>query len=81
MLINRFCLNNNFTNNKLLRLTYNRFDKVIYFNYLDSYYKSDEIGKDIIKKRADISKAIEVYTVESLGPIDSRKKRKTQDLV
>lgn len=51
VLINRFCLANNLTSNKLLRLTYSKDTKVIYFNYLDSYYKSQDIGKDIGKKR------------------------------
>lgn len=39
--LNRFCLLTNHTNTKLVRLTYNKDSKVVYFNYLDSYYKSD----------------------------------------
>jgi len=56
--MNRFYLASNCTNSKILRLTYNKSSKVIYFNYFDSYYKNDETGKDIVKKRQDISKGI-----------------------
>lgn len=41
VLLNRFGLANNLTNNKILRLTYNKENKVIYFNYLESYYKCE----------------------------------------
>lgn len=41
VLLNRFCLANNLTSNKLLRLTYHKDQKLIYFNYLESYYKSE----------------------------------------
>lgn len=58
VLLNRFCLANNLVNSKILRFTYNVNSKVIYLNYMDSYYKSDEAGKDLIKKRSDINKEI-----------------------
>jgi hypothetical protein len=62
--LNRFCLLTNHTNTKLVRLTYNRHSKVAYFNYLDSYYKSEEAGKEVSKKRSDISKGMDIYTID-----------------
>lgn len=79
-MLNRFCLTNNLTNNKILRLTYHKENKLIYFNYLESYYKSDDVGKDIVKKRLDITKGIEIYTVDSFG-LGDKKRRKPNDVL
>ena len=57
-MLNRYCLNSNLVNSKLSRMTYHKNDKVIYFNYIDSYYKTDDLSKDIVKKRAEINKGI-----------------------
>jgi hypothetical protein len=80
VLLNRFCLANNLTNNKVLRLTYHKGDRLIYFNYLESYYKCEEVGKDIVKKRLDIAKGIEIYTIDSFGLVD-KKRRKPNDVL
>lgn len=61
------------------RLTYHKSDKVLYFNYLDSYYKSDDVGKDVLKKRSEIAKGIEIYTVDSFGL--EKKKRKFNEML
>ncbi len=79
VLLNRFCLNSNLNNSKLSRLTYHKKDKVIYFNYLDSYYKSDDTSKDMLKKRAEIAKGIEIYTIDSFGL--EKKKRKFNEML
>ena len=78
--LNRLCLNNGLTNTKLTRLIYNKADRVLYVNYLDSYYKSDDTGKDMIKKRADIAKGIEIYTIDNYG-LGDRKKRKLNEVL
>lgn len=52
---------------------------MIYFNYLNSYYKAEDPSKDIPKKRAEISKGIEIYTVDSFGL--EKKKRKFNEVV
>lgn len=77
--MNRFCLNSSLINNKISRLTYHKKDKVIYFNYLDSYYKTDDANKDVVKKRAEIAKGIEIYTVDSFGL--EKKKRKFNEMI
>ena len=41
LLINRFILQNNLTSSKIVRLCHDKEDKVVYFNYFDSYYRSD----------------------------------------
>lgn len=78
--LNRLCLNSGLTNMKLARLTYNKTDRVLYVNYLDSYYKSDDSGKDMIKKRADIAKGIEIYTIDNYG-LGDKKKRKLNEVL
>jgi hypothetical protein len=80
VLLNRFCLANNLTNNKVLRLTYHNTHRLIYFNYLESYYKCEDVGKDILKKRLDIAKGIEIYTIDSFGLVD-KKRRKPNDVL
>ena len=44
----------------------------MYINCIDSYYKTDEQVKDIGKRRQQIAKDIELYTVE--GITDHRQK-------
>jgi hypothetical protein len=75
VLLNRFCLGSSLMNSKLSRLTYNKNDKVLYFNYIDSYYKTDDISKDVVKKRAEIAKGIEIYTVDSFGLSDHKRRK------
>lgn len=58
----------------MARLTYHRGDKVAYFNYVDSYYKTDDPNKDVSKKRADVNKGVEIYTVDSFG-LDKKKRK------
>ena len=48
-----------------MRLTLHRNQQIIYVNSLESYYRSEELGKDIAKKRVDIAKSIEIYTVDN----------------
>lgn len=72
MLINRFCLANNLINSKLIRLTFNRSDKVLYVNALDSYYKAEDSAKDMIRRRHEISKLVEMDTVEHLERTSKR---------
>ena len=86
VLLNRYCLTNNLMNGKLSRLTYNREDRVVYFNYIDSYYKSEEVGKDLVKKRADVAKGIEIYTIDSFymemgGDTEKGKKRRFNEVL
>ena len=75
VLLNRFCLNSGLNNSKIVRMIYNKEDKTGYFNYIESYYKSEEMGKDMQKKRAEIAKGIEIYTNDSFGPVDKKKRR------
>ena len=63
-MINRYCLATNLTNNKLIRLTYNMQDRVVYFNYMDCYYKAEDPNKDMPRKRVEITRNVEFYTVE-----------------
>ena len=56
-------------------MIYNKDDKTAYFNYIDSYYKSEETGKDMLKKRADIAKAIDIYTNDSFGPVEKKRRK------
>ena len=56
-------------------MIFNKKDKTAYFNCIDSYYKSDETGKDIVKKRAEIAKGIEIYTIDSFGPVDKKRRK------
>lgn len=79
VLLNRFCLANNLINTKISRLTFHQHDKVIYFNYLNSYYKADDPSKDIPKKRGEIAKGIEIYTIDSFGL--ERKRRKLNEVL
>jgi hypothetical protein len=48
---------------KIIRLTYNTEDKILYTNYFDSYYRPDEVGKDMNKKRSDLARNIDKYCV------------------
>lgn len=64
MLVNRFCLSNSLINSKLIRLTFNKVDKILYVNALDSYYKAEDTAKDMIRRRSEISKLVELDTVE-----------------
>jgi len=57
-------LSNNLSNNKLVRLTYHTKDRVVYFNYMDCYYKADDLTKDVNRKRAEIAKNVEFYTTD-----------------
>ena len=66
MLLNRYYLNNSISNSKILRFTFGLDDKLLYINSLESYYKSDDQGKDLSKKRSQITKDIEYYTVEGI---------------
>lgn len=75
MLVNRFCLTNSLTNSKLIRLTFNKTDKVLYVNALDSYYKADETAKDMIRRRSEISKLVEMDTVEFYETTTKRVRR------
>ena len=50
---------------KIVRLTFDTNQKVLYFNYFDSYYKSEEADKDMVKKRSDISRNVERFTVDN----------------
>ena len=72
-------------NNKLSRLTYNRESRVVYFNYIDSYYKSDDLSKDLVKKRVDVAKGIEIYTIDSfymdMEDTGERKRRKFNEVL
>ena len=61
-------------------MTYHKNDKVLYFNYIDSYYKTDDLSKDIVKKRAEINKGIEIYTIDSFGIGVDKKKRKFNEV-
>jgi len=64
LLVNRYCLQNNLTINRIVRFTFDEEEKVLYLNYFDSYYKTDEVGKDMIKKRIELSRGVEIYTTE-----------------
>jgi hypothetical protein len=64
VLVNRFCLSNSLINSKLIRLTFNKVDKILYVNALDSYYKAEDTAKDMIRRRSEISKLVELDTVE-----------------
>lgn len=75
MLVNRFCLTNSLINSKLIRLTFNKTDKVLYVNALDSYYKADETAKDMIRRRSEISKLVEMDTVEFYETTTKRVRR------
>lgn len=63
MLLNRYYLNNTF-NSKILRFTLEHESKLLYINSLESYYKCEEQGKDLNKKRGQITRDIELYTIE-----------------
>lgn len=58
----------------MLRLTFEKDTKILYFNYLESYYKVDDSAKEVIKKRSDINRGIEIYTLESFGATEKRRK-------
>jgi hypothetical protein len=75
VLLNRFCLNSGLNNSKIVRMIFNKEDKTAYFNCMDSYYKSEETGKDMVKKRAEIAKGIEIYTNDSFGPAEKKRRK------
>ena len=79
MQLNRFCLANNLAHNKLLRLTFHHTQKTLYVNALESYYRSEELGKEIGKKRAEIARSIEIYTVDSFN-LGSSKVTKSKEV-
>lgn len=77
--LNRFCLANNLVNARLLRLVHSPSDRLLFLNYLESYYKSDELPKDLIKKRTDIARGIDIYHMD---PTElPRKKRKLNEVL
>ena len=39
-MLNKFCLINQLSNNKLIRFTYEKDSSVIYINLLESFYKT-----------------------------------------
>ena len=55
-----------------MRFTFGLDDKLLYINSLESYYKADEQGKDLNKKRVQIAKDIETYTIEGLPEFKSK---------
>lgn len=63
-MLNKFCLTNQLSNNKLIRFTYENESSVVYINLLESFYKTDENPKDLPKKRYDICKSIDFYTTQ-----------------
>lgn len=65
-MLNKFCLTNQLSNNKLIRFAYEKESTVIYINLLDSFYKTDENPKDLYKKRLDISRGIDIYALDVL---------------
>ena len=72
LLLNRYYLSNSISNSKLMRFTFGLDDKLLYINSLESYYKADEQGKDLNKKRVQIAKDIETYTIEGLPEFKSK---------
>lgn len=64
-MLNKFCLSNNLSNHKLIRFTYETESAVIYINLLDSFYKIEEAPKDLYKKRLDIGRGIDIYTLDN----------------
>ena len=44
-------------------------------NSLESYYRSEDLGKDINKKRVEIARSIEIYTVDNFNLGSSEPKR------
>ena len=75
MMLNRFCLQNNLTNSKIVRLTFDSVKKLLYFNYFDSYYKCEDLGKDMVKKRVELSKAVEMFTVDNYHLMEKTDRR------
>ena len=85
-MLNKFCLTNQLSNNKLIRFTYEKDSTVIYLNLLDSFYKTDDNQKELFKKRVDISRGIDIYAVDVLdGDFwiggHERKKRKLNEFM
>ena len=58
LLVNRFCLMNGLGMSKIVRLTFDKDGNVIYTNYLDCYYKGEDLNKDLIKKRSEIARGV-----------------------
>lgn len=79
-MLNKFCLNSALSNNKLIRLTFEETSTVLYVNLLDSVYKIDEQPKDLVKKRLELSRGIDIYTLDASWYENAdRKKRKLNE--
>lgn len=53
-------------------------DRVMYFNYMDCYYKADDTTKDVGRKRVEIARNVEIYTVDEVE-CEGRKRIKTSE--
>ena len=60
-----------------MRFVFELNSKLLYINCIDSYYKTDEAVKDIGKRRMQIAKDIELYTVEGIA--DQKQKEKLHE--
>jgi hypothetical protein len=56
-------LESGITTSHLMRFTYEFETQLLYINSLDSYYRVDDQTKELIKRRADITSNIELYTL------------------
>ena len=66
LLLNKYYLVNNIANPKLLRFLFNPENKLLYINFFESFYKPDDQGKELAKRRNQITKDIEFYTIEPI---------------
>ena len=57
-LLNNYILNNSPTVSKLVRCAYDEASRIMYINYLDFRYICEDNGKELPKRRAEISKKI-----------------------
>jgi len=78
--MNRFMLENNLINSRIIRFNYLPESKVIYINSLYSYYKGDDQLKDQLKKRQELASNIQFYTLDITTNDQIRKKRKNNEL-
>lgn len=68
-------------NARMVRVNYLTDEKIIYINSLYSYYKGDEQIKDQVRKRQELAKNIEFYTLDTTGTGNTlKKKRKLNEL-
>ncbi len=74
--MNRFNLENNLMNSRIVRINYFPDSKLIYVNSLYSYYKGDDQMKDQARKRQELAKNIELYTLDITTMEDSLKKKR-----